>query len=58
LDFRWSDDKIPGIRPLSDEEERKLAQFQRRPFALSKRERAQLIKFLRMKELAKRRFGP
>jgi hypothetical protein len=45
---QWPADKIPGAsRGLTESEAAKLAQFQRRPFALNKREREQLAKLLR-----------
>jgi hypothetical protein len=48
MNMRWPADKIPGAsRGLTDAEEALLAQLQRRPFALNKRERDQLAKLLR-----------
>jgi hypothetical protein len=45
---RWPADKVPGLRQgLTESEAAKLAQFQRRPFALNKRERELLAKLLR-----------
>jgi hypothetical protein len=44
----WPADKVPGARQgLTESEAAKLAQLQRRPFALNKRERDQLAKLLR-----------
>jgi hypothetical protein len=44
----WPTDKVPGARRgLTDAEAALLAQLQRRPFALNKREREQLAKLLR-----------
>jgi hypothetical protein len=48
MNARWAADKIPGAnRELTETEAARLAQLQRRPFALNKRERDQLIKLLR-----------
>lgn len=48
MNARWPADKVPGARQgLTESEAAKLAQLQRRPFALNKREREQLIKLLR-----------
>jgi hypothetical protein len=48
VNARWPADKVPGAnRELTESEAAKLAQFQRRPFALNKREREQLAKLLR-----------
>jgi hypothetical protein len=48
VNARWPADKVPGAsRELTESEAAKLAQFQRRPFALNKRERDQLAKLLR-----------
>ena len=48
MNARWPADKIPGAsQGLTESEAAKLAQFQRRPFALNKRERDQLAKLLR-----------
>jgi hypothetical protein len=46
---RWPAHMVPGAaRPgLTEAERAKLAQFQRRPFALNKRERDQLVKLQR-----------
>ncbi len=47
---QWPADQIPGAnRGLTDAEEALLAQLQRRPHALNKRERDQLTKLLRRK---------
>ena len=47
---RWPADKVPGAsQGLTEAEEALLAQLQRRPFALNKRERDQLTKLLRKK---------
>jgi len=44
----WPADKVPGAsRGLTEAEAALLAQLQRRPFALNKRERDQLVKLLR-----------
>jgi hypothetical protein len=44
----WPADKVPGLRRgLTEAEAALLAQLQRRPFALNKRERDQLAKLLR-----------
>lgn len=46
--MRWPTDKVPGARQgLTEAETALLAQLQRRPFALNKRERDQLAKLLR-----------
>ena len=48
MNARWPADKVPGAsQGLTEAEAAKLAQFQRRPFALNKRERDQLAKLLR-----------
>jgi hypothetical protein len=48
MNARWPADKIPGAnRELTEAEAARLAQLQRRPFALNRRERDQLIKLLR-----------
>jgi hypothetical protein len=48
VNVHWPADKIPGAsQGLTESEAAKLAQFQRRPFALNKREREQLAKLLR-----------
>jgi hypothetical protein len=48
VNARWPADKVPGaIQGLTEAEKAKLAQFLRRPHALSKRERDQLIKLQR-----------
>jgi hypothetical protein len=48
MNARWPADKVPGARQgLTESEAAKLEQFQRRPFALNKRERDQLTKLLR-----------
>jgi len=45
---QWPADKVPGAdRRLTEAEAALLAQLQRRPFALNKRERDQLAKLLR-----------
>jgi hypothetical protein len=46
---RWPDDKVPGYRPpgLTEAEQAKLAELQRRPFTLNKRERELLAKLQR-----------
>lgn len=45
---RWPADKVPGAdRGLTEAEAAKLAELQRRPYALTKREREQLTKLLR-----------
>jgi hypothetical protein len=44
----WPANKIPGAsQGLTETEAARLAQLQRRPFALNKRERDQLTKLLR-----------
>ena len=51
-DVRWSADKVPGAsQGLTDTEAALLAQLQRRPHALNKRERDQLTKLLRKAKL-------
>ena len=48
MNAHWPHDKVPGaIRGLTEAEAAKLAQFMRRPHALSKRERDQLVKLMR-----------
>jgi hypothetical protein len=48
MNARWPADKVPGANwELTESEAAKLAQFQRRPFALNKRERELLAKLLR-----------
>jgi hypothetical protein len=45
---RWPADKVPGQRQgLTEAEAARLAELQRRPYALNKREREQLTKLLR-----------
>ena len=44
----WPTDKVPGAtQGLTEAEKAKLEQFLRRPHALSKRERDQLVKLMR-----------
>ena len=48
MNIRWPTDKVPGAsQGLTEIEALKLAQLQRRPHALNKRERDLLIKLLR-----------
>ena len=48
MNVRWPTDKVPGAsQGLTETEAARLAQFQRRPHALNKREREQLAKLLR-----------
>jgi hypothetical protein len=48
MNAHWPADKVAGAsQGLTEAEAAKLAQFQRRPFALNKRERDQLTKLLR-----------
>jgi hypothetical protein len=49
MNARWPVDKIPGAasQVLTEAEAAKLAEFQRRPYALNKRERDQLAKLMR-----------
>ena len=50
MNARWPADKVPGAsQGLTETEEALLAQLQRRPHALNKRERDQLTKLLRRK---------
>jgi hypothetical protein len=45
---RWPADKIPGLaQGLTEAEAARLAQLQRRPHALNKRERESMTKLLR-----------
>jgi hypothetical protein len=45
---RWPADKVPGqAQGLTETEAARLAELQRRPHALNKREREQLTKLLR-----------
>jgi hypothetical protein len=51
MNAHWPVDKIPGAnRGLTESEAARLAQLQRRPFALNKRERDQLAKLLRKRK--------
>jgi hypothetical protein len=48
VNAHWPADKIPGARKgLTDDERARLEQLQRRPFALNKRERDEMIKLQR-----------
>jgi len=48
MNARWPTDKVPGAsRGLTETEAALLAQLQRRPHALNKREREQLVKLSR-----------
>lgn len=48
MNIRWPGDKVPGAsRELTDAEAAKLAELQRRPFTLNRRERDLLTKLLR-----------
>lgn len=53
LPRHWPSDKIPGAQNLrlSEAEAARLAEFQRRPFALNKREREEMTKLLRKARL-------
>jgi hypothetical protein len=48
MNARWPAHAVPGVRQgLTETDEALLAQLQRRPYALNKRERDQLIKLQR-----------
>lgn len=48
MNVRWPTDKVPGAsRDLTPAEAAKLAELQRRPFTLNRRERDLLIKLQR-----------
>lgn len=54
MNAHWPADKVPGAsRRLTETEAALLAQLQRRPHALNKRERDQLAKLLRKRWITK-----